>query len=525
MVVGGQTANTAPSRAPRSDDVGRSGPGIAAERRRAITGEIRRRRKARGWSQQQLADAASIGTSTIEKLESERDQGVSRRVQEAIAQAIAAEVDELFEPSQPGIPAAGRRRYSSSATQLSFDEALAIAEVSAPTLLAAIKSGAVVPLPAPRSQSRDELPEVMSPRALAEHAGVSRELASRDIRQGYLPATRGARGEWQVLRADAARYLDRPRRVAAYRFASDEVSRWKREREAAIDARTVRSSCSGCGGPIRRSRSQVHSLSGRLYCCQGCFRSHKAKLLTDEIMNTVGGCGSPTCNDPECQVPPGLCHAPGCSKPAITAPKTSRENHWVRGKPTAYCSPGHACATRNIGADDLARLRQLAQAGCTITIGVAAADMRRPPELARRYVVKFGLGSRVRGTARPGDPIRLSESDVKQMRAHVAPFDGLVFAERDAEWLSRWYQATYKKPWTPKIRGRYSKAGAKKNGTSVGQPRKWKPTEEHLRELDSCVAAGLTNAEIARKLEHKFGLTITRFDVANLRRRLNSQPT
>src|SRR5438105_1437072 len=42
------------------------------------------------------------------------------------------------------------------------------------------------------------------------------------------------------------------------------------------------------------------------------------------LLANVGGCGSPTCSDPSCDVPSGRCHRAGCELPAVIAYRTER---------------------------------------------------------------------------------------------------------------------------------------------------------------------------------------------------------
>ena len=76
-----------------------------------------------------------------------------------------------------------------------------------------------------------------------------------------------------------------------------------------------------------------------------------------ELLDAAGGCGSPTCNDPDCTVQPGKCHADGCDQDAVLAPQTSRHWRWVKGQPTKFCSvtcvgrTGNRQGTEQLAAD------------------------------------------------------------------------------------------------------------------------------------------------------------------------------
>jgi transposase len=83
------------------------------------------------------------------------------------------------------------------------------------------------------------------------------------------------------------------------------------------------------------------------YCSQDCFRSVRAVELP------VGRCGSPTCTDDRCSVPPGHCHRPGCDRPAAISQTNVRAYRWLKGYPKLYCT--QACMTAHVGADALVK--------------------------------------------------------------------------------------------------------------------------------------------------------------------------
>jgi len=490
-----------------------SGPGVAGERRLSRPDEIRRLRKLRGWTQGDIAAAAGIGASTVESLE--RGHFASPRVQEALSDALAVGLDALFEPGQPGV---------------SFEDALAIAECSRPTLTKAVKNGDVTPLAGTlpeeeRAQRPDELPETMSVRELAAATGLSRAKVSLDLRNQMIVGTRRHTGEWQASRTESVRYLARRRRVVAHRFDPEDLLQWKRVREQRSAERTVRAVCANgqCGKEVARAQSRLDAGQRRIYCGQACYREHKDELLREKIMQKAGGCGSPACADPDCQVEPGSCHLPSCAELARLAPKSSRQNRWVKGLPTAFCSPGHASVARNSGAGDAARLRQLQDAGYTNDIAQLAKKIRRAEPVARRLVSKHELGQRVYGTTVAGDPIRVTDQEAADLRVLVEPHDEQMFQRRPFERLESWYQATHGRPLSRQFRGRYSRAGAEKNGTSagLGRPPKWQPTEPERKKMLELLANGdLSNQGVADRLNREYGLALTRYDVRYQRNRV-----
>ena len=51
-----------------------------------------------------------------------------------------------------------------------------------------------------------------------------------------------------------------------------------------------------------------------------------------------GGCSSWTCCDPDCKVPPGSCHWPGCELPAARPGQSSVDKRWIADTPALYCT-------------------------------------------------------------------------------------------------------------------------------------------------------------------------------------------
>jgi len=230
-----------------------------------------------------------------------------------------------------------------------------------------------------------------------------------------------------------------------------------------------------------------------------------------ELLAKAGACGSPTCGDPECQVEPGRCHREGCGGGAAIATHTSTPIRWVKDQPIAYCSP--SCWARVRNTPDPARLRALESAGRSLSLEEAARRAQRAPSVLARHLDKLGLGDRVFGDGRSGDPRRVSVADIELVRAEISAYDGQRFGERDIEVIVAWYRQTFGKPMPRPVRGRYSHLGAKRNGTVVGRPRRWTPDEAQHDRIRQMRAAGKSNQLIANTISHEFGCDVTRYQI------------
>jgi hypothetical protein len=75
--------------------------------------------------------------------------------------------------------------------------------------------------------------------------------------------------------------------------------------------------------------------------------------LRNRLISEAGSCGSPTCRDSTCSVPPGSCHQEACDQPATVAAVTSSGLRHVAGYPEKFCSSTCAVldATREIHGD------------------------------------------------------------------------------------------------------------------------------------------------------------------------------
>jgi hypothetical protein len=109
------------------------------------------------------------------------------------------------------------------------------------------------------------------------------------------------------------------------------------------------------------------------------------------LLAEAGGCGSPTCGDPDCQVKSGACHRADCSENAVIAAQTSRRRRSVRGYPTKYCS-GTCSAIDNRPHErfklEFERLRD----NGLYDVETVAGELDRAPQTVLRHVHLLELG-------------------------------------------------------------------------------------------------------------------------------------
>ena len=110
----------------------------------------------------------------------------------------------------------------------------------------------------------------------------------------------------------------------------------------------------------------------------------RAAPLREKILANAGGrCGSPGCSDPDCKVPPGQCHRPGCTERATIASQTWEAQRRVAGHSMMYCS--RRC--RGLASKDelgAAALERLANAGGCGSPGCSDPDCKVPPGQCHR---------------------------------------------------------------------------------------------------------------------------------------------
>src|SRR5215218_3924683 len=136
-----------------------------------------------------------------------------------------------------------------------------------------------------------------------------------------------------------------------------------------------------------------------------------------EVEIQHGGCGTPGCPDPECEVPYGECHC-GCREAAPIAKKSERERSFVKGKPHLY-KLGHTRRARTVAARGNGQPLRAARLRAGFTMRALSLDC----ELAAKTVSELEgyLGRRVStaGAERIAD--RLGASFDKLFTREVAP--------------------------------------------------------------------------------------------------------
>jgi hypothetical protein len=113
--------------------------------------------------------------------------------------------------------------------------------------------------------------------------------------------------------------------------------------------------------------------------------------LRRSLLTEAGGCGSPTCSDPDCQVKPGACHRPGCTENAAIAVDTCNDRRWVRGYPTKYCSGACAAIDNRPHERFKLELERLRDEGL-YDVETVASELDRAPQTVLRHVHLLGLG-------------------------------------------------------------------------------------------------------------------------------------
>jgi DNA-binding XRE family transcriptional regulator len=180
----------------------------------------------------------------------------------------------------------------------------------------------------------------------------------------------------------------------------------------------------------------------------------------EELMAKVGGCGSPTCQDPACSLVKGSCHRPGCPHPATLAAVTSTTARRVKGEPGLFCS--HKC-----------RL----EAPTARTGLIAASELAKDVDRARRTVTRYGrklVVDRVLGQQLPGFRGRsgglwfFTEEEAEKIRHHMATAPRTRI-HNDPLLRAEWYAATVRGEKGTAMYGRKAKELATAKGKKVGR--------------------------------------------------------
>jgi hypothetical protein len=248
----------------------------------------------------------------------------------------------------------------------------------------------------------------------------------------------------------------------------------------------VQLACAVCGCEVERPPSELaKNSSERVYCpdhrCyddpawrQGVSSGHARRWagVRDRLLAESGGCGSPTCRDPECDNKPGHCHAPDCTREATIAKTTYARFRWVRGRPTLCCSSPR-CAVLVQDENPTERWRREFEAfkerERRIDLREAAdrlktLGVRRKPATLAWEVRRLPIGKQFRGFGSRDGAWTLDEYEFAVLHRHLSESPKCAW-HNDPELRPRWYarrfdsQAEY---------GRFAKprGGARQDGGS-----------------------------------------------------------
>lgn len=153
----------------------------------------------------------------------------------------------------------------------------------------------------------------------------------------------------------------------------------------------------------------------------------------NELLEHAGGCGSPSCPDPDCEVPHGHCHFPGCGECAAVAPQMRTARRWVAGYPTLCCSRHVVWLARELASgreQGLLTGRELArQIGVADITSRVRAKVVEPDERGRGRVTWY----------RPETVRQLRRLEaVRVTRARTGNANASCLRWYDPEWVEKW---------------------------------------------------------------------------------------
>jgi hypothetical protein len=136
-----------------------------------------------------------------------------------------------------------------------------------------------------------------------------------------------------------------------------------------------------------------------LYCSRRCSIGHRHAELRAKLLAEAGGCGSPTCRNPDCDVKHGQCHWPGCQESAGRPKNSQSRFRWVIGEPAIYCglhSPVRAAGFQaelyNLGLAPISTAAKLIyRSRESVRLGLEGLELQRCDFGA---FVRFGVNAR-----------------------------------------------------------------------------------------------------------------------------------
>jgi hypothetical protein len=197
------------------------------------------------------------------------------------------------------------------------------------------------------------------------------------------------------------------------------------------------------------------------------------------LLAEAGGCGSPTCGDPDCRLGPGACHRPGCPKTAAIAVDTCSNRRWVRGYPTRYCSS--ACSALDNQPHEKLKLElERLRAEDFYDVETVAAELDRAPQTVLRHVHLLGLGQWGAGFGQ----VLLSREDRELLRERII----------ENPWRSTWTDRRLRAIWQHHRHDDTSRYGA------LGGRPSSAVTDAQRTEIEQLAAQGWGRRAIANRL-------------------------
>ena len=309
-------------------------------------------------------------------------------------------------------------------------------------------------------------------------------------------------------------------RGTIYMVETEDLDRWRAtfpaSRAPHRPAIVLTCAIAGCENEVVRWPSDLAKNSGgRAYCPEHrCFddpqwraslsraRTSRFTAERERLLAEAGRCGSPTCSDPQCEVRPGGCHAPGCLELATIASQNSRGLRWIKGYPTLCCRE-ERCASlvwresamersrRDFDAykkqEGLIDLREAANR-------LAARGIRRASSTLAWEVRRLGIGRQFRGFGGHEGAWALTEHDFGILERHLSK-SAYCSWHNDPELRPAWYKAKFG---STAEYGRFNRERAAAKGTSVG--RRPELSNDERARIDELLEQGWTQQRIANRL-------------------------
>src|SRR5262249_20675427 len=227
----------------------------------------------------------------------------------------------------------------------------------------------------------------------------------------------------------------------------------------------------------------------RSYCSRKCYWDARRAPLRAE----AGGCGSPTCRDPDCSLEHGRCHRPGCDAPAFVATFTAARHRWVVGEPTLDCQRGGAVFARNAGLPWAEAFATLKEDGQLLEAREVGRIVDRSAAIVIKHAQQLGVGRRVDGFGRTRSWL-FAPDDVEAIHSYLRQSPWAQNHD-DPLFRAEWYRSRFG---STKAFGQRAAAIAATRGKKAGRRPSISPEKaERVREL---IAEGKSQLQVARML-------------------------